>query len=237
MDTVVPFALPHADDTAVQLTVLLALQLIEVSVQSVFFPVHVHPHGPSPVTVGVVPFAHKLVVGLFHTVVQFALPHAGDTSAQVVTVLALQLIEVSVQSVFFPVHVQYRGQLPVTVGVAPFAQRLVVGLLDAVVQFALPHAGDTAVQLAVLFALQLVEVSVQSVFFPVQVHPRGPVPVTVGVVPLAHKLVVGLLHTVVPFALPHAEDTAVQPAGTFQVQSVLQYPGFPLLAPSSQVSP
>ena len=79
--------------------------------------------------------------------------------------------------------------------------------------FEVPQAGDTAVQVGVGDALQLWEVSVQSVFFPVQVHVRGPFPFTVGSFPFAQRLFVGLVDVVVPLAVPQAEDSAVQVVG------------------------
>jgi hypothetical protein len=51
--------------------------------------------------------------------VPLALPQAPLIGVGAAVLLAEQLVELSVQFVFLPTHVQFRGQLPVTVEAIP----------------------------------------------------------------------------------------------------------------------
>jgi hypothetical protein len=63
--------------------------------------------------------------------------------------------------------------------------------------------------LAVVPVLLAAQLAVVPPLEPAQVHDHGPEPVTDEAVPVLHRLVVGAVLTVVPFADPHAPFTAL----------------------------
>jgi len=117
---------------------------------------------------------------------------------------------------FEPVHAQSHGPVPVTIEALPAAQRFVVGVLPTGTPFAEPHepltscGNNGAEQDAVLPPDD-----------PLQLHPQGPLPVTVEAVPRPQRFVAGAVLTAAPFAEPQepltvccdrtAEQDAVAP--------------------------
>jgi len=138
------------------------------------------------------------VVGMLLTLMPLALPHAPFTA-----VAANEAEQLAGDPPFWPGQAQFHGPEPLTVGVPRVLQRLAAGLLLTVVPFALPHAPFTGVA-----ASDAEQLAGDPPFWPAQLHVHGPVPLTVGVAPVAvQRFVAGAVATVVPFELPQAPFT------------------------------
>jgi hypothetical protein len=159
-------------------------------------PVHVHVHGPEPVTLDAVPVLQRPDIGVVVTAVSLAVPHTplvkdGDAAQD------------ALEPLLIPWHTHDHGPAPLMTEAVPALQRLVVGALASVPPFDVPHTPFVAFN-----AVQLVLVPP---FKPAQLHVHGPVPATDDVVPEAHKLMVGALVKSAPFDVPHPPLTAEAP--------------------------
>ena len=162
-------------------------------------PSHTHPHGPVPVTVVAVPLLHRPVAGFAACGVWDAGPHTPFT-----TVTARSAWHDAVVPPLLPAQLQVHGPVPRTFEAVPAEHKLAVGAVETVVPFAEPHAPVTGV--GVLLAEHC---AVVPPLLPVQFHVHGPVPLTAEAVPVEQRLVVGMLPTVIPLALPQAPLTGV----------------------------
>jgi hypothetical protein len=111
--------------------------------------------------------------------------------------------QLAVEPPLVPEQDHDHGPKPLTEEAKPVVQRLVDGALVTPTPLADPHAPLTGV--AGLLAEQLVLVPPLR---PVQVQDHGPVPLIGVAVPAVQRLVVGVVETVAPFALPQAPLTA-----------------------------
>jgi hypothetical protein len=97
-----------------------------------------------------------------------------------------------------PAQLHFQGPLspPLTAEAVPAPHKPVLGMIVRLAPFALPQRP--------LISSWAAQACVAPPFDPAQVQAKGPEPVTVDADPALHKLVVGALVTLVPFALPQA---------------------------------
>jgi hypothetical protein len=178
------------DAPQVPFTVIRAVQL---PVVPPFVPAQVHDHGPLPVMIEAVPVVQRLVSGALLRSAPLDEPQAPFVAAPCVAQLAFV-------PPFVPSQAQAQGPVPLTAVAVPTLQRLVAGLVVAVVPLAEPQAPWTD-----NWAEQLAVVPPPA---GAQVHVHGPLPLTVEAVPTEQRLAVGALVKSFPFDEPQAPGVA-----------------------------
>ena len=179
-------------------------------------PVQLHVHGPEPATEEVEPAVQRLAVGAVLTVVPFELPHTPFVSTGAEQLALVPPLE--------PVQDQVHGPEPDTLETEPAVQRLLEGAVLTVVPFEVPQLPFIGVGVRLAEQDALVPP-----LTPAHVHDQGPEPVTLEAEPTVQRLVVGVVLTVVPFALPHVPLVATLPLVGAYVQELMywfadQYP-------------
>jgi hypothetical protein len=164
-----------------------------------FAPLHVHVHGPLPLTLEAEPVLQRLVVGL-----EPKDPPLDDPQAPLppeeVEILAEH---VAVEPPLFPSHVQIQGPSPSTSEVVPALQRFVFGAVLIDVPLADPQAPFVVAE-APAPALQEAD---SPSFLPSHVHVHGPSPSTSNAVPVLHRFRLGFRGALVVAAAPHFPST------------------------------
>jgi hypothetical protein len=118
----------------------------------------------------------------------------------------LLAVQVAVVPPLEPLHDHAHGPLPETVAARPVEQRLVVGLVDAVVPLASPHTPLIRVE-ALLMSMGAEQVAFVPPLMPVQDQLNAVrVLVTAEALPAEHKEV-GLAAVLTPFEAPQAPFT------------------------------
>jgi hypothetical protein len=151
-------------------------------------PLHVHVHGPLPLTDDAVPVVQRLAVGAAVRSAPLLLPQAPLVA---VTRLAEQL---AVVPVLMPAQVQFHGPLPLTDDAVPALQRFVLGADVRLSPLLLPQE-----PLVTRLAEQLAFVPP---FVPLQIHVHGPLPLTDDADPVLQRLAVGADVRSAPLLLP-----------------------------------
>jgi len=161
-------------------------------------PTQLHNHGPVPVTDEALPARQRLVLGALVKLALLEVPQEPFTG---VSAAAEQL---AVVPPFNPPQDQVQGPEPLTVDAVPALHKLVVGALESVVPFEVPHDPFTR-----RFAEHDAVVPPP---LPAQLHDHGPLPVTVEALPARQRLVVGALVKLALLDVPQAPYTGVTAA-------------------------
>lgn len=138
--------------------------------------------------------------------VQLTVPLPPVTEAMTVYVWRRVALQSENVPPFVPTHDQIQGPLPVTIVAVPLLHKLVAGATVTVVPLLLPQMPLTgtvptlAEQLAVVPPL-----------LPAHFHDHGPVPETVDGLPVAQRLVVGILLDGTALLAPQAPLTRIGP--------------------------
>lgn len=167
-------------------------------------PAHVHVQGPAPLTAVAVPVAHSPAVGATSVSPPFAVPQAPLTTSRQLAPETFQLpwLHVAVAEPTWPPAVFERPALKPWACAACEAEQ----------------PGDQLSVVAAQLRLPL-QLTLAPPNAPSHDQVQGPLPLTALAVPLAHRLLVGAVIELAPFAAPQPPMTTVLQLVLLKVQT------------------